>query len=84
MADVNLDWGDVVGTDNAGQGQGYYGDLMRVGEKTLQALQDSGQLTEEAAGVAYAQLIDSSMSKAIQFETAIAQLRLSKLGSGGI
>ena len=84
MADVTLNWESIVGSDNAGQGEGYYGDLMLLGDTTLKGLIATGQLTQEDAGVAYAQLIDSSMSKAIQYEQAKATLALGKLGSGGI
>ncbi len=78
---VKLDWENIVGKDNAGKGAGYYGDLMAVGNLTLKPIMDSGQLTQEAAGVAYAQLIDSSMSKAIEFERAQTLLKLEKIKS---
>jgi len=63
----NVSFADVVGACTIDNG-GYFGKLLTLATKHIEAAKDKGYFTEETAGQVFAQALVSSMQQAIQFE----------------
>lgn len=84
-----INWSDIVGNKTYDDG-GYIGDILKLGHEHIVHALDNGNLIEKEAGIAYTQLIQSSITQGIQFgvskrlkelETDNARASLQKLKS---
>ncbi len=83
MADIILEWTNIIGKNKAGD-KGYAGDLLAVGLDNIKPFIDDGSITQETAATIVAQTIDSSIKNAMQFEKENKMFELSRLSSAGI